>query len=344
MRIALCSTIVPFVEGGARNIVRWLGEQLVAAGHEVAVVEIPEVDHPNSLFDQMVAIRSLRLDDADRVITFRPQSHLIQHPCKVIWFIHHLRTYYDLWNDLELGPPHTVRNEGFRDALHRVDTDALLEAHAVFTNSSVVRDRLAQFNGVDAEILYPPILHPERYFCAGHDDTIVYVSRMEPHKRQHLLLEALPHTTSPVRVRLCGVCRSGDYLKRLRRLASAPGVTGRAIIDDRWISEDEKAAILNGCLAAAYLPNDEDSYGYPTLEAAHACKPTVTTTDAGGVLEFVEDRVTGRVASPNPREIARVLDDIGEHRDRTIALGEAARRRIDELGISWTRVLERLLA
>ena len=43
-----------------------------------------------------------------------------------------------------------------------------------------------------------------------------------------------------------------------------------------------------------FPPFDED-YGYVTLEAFLARKPVVTTTDAGGPLEFVEDGVTGLV-------------------------------------------------
>ncbi len=344
MRIALCSTIVPFVRGGARNIVDWLEEALVEAGHQVEKVLIPEVDHPESLFGQMVGLRWLDLSDADRIICFRPQSHLIRHPHKVLWFIHHLRTYYDLWDDPDLGPPHTVRNIGFRDALHAVDTAALNEAERIFTNSNVVKERLRRFNGVDAEVLYPPVAHSERFRAEEYGDEIVYVSRIERHKRQHLLVEALGHCTTPVRVRLVGECRDGDYRAELQRLADRAQAGDRLAIDDRWISEEEKAAAINRCLAATYMPLDEDSYGYPTLEAAHAAKATVTAHDAGGVLEFVVDGECGVVTDPDPRAIAVSIDRLYEDRQGTRALGKRARGRIEELDITWRRILDRLLA
>ena len=43
MKIVLASTFVPFINGGARFIVEWLQEQLLAHGHEVDVVFWMEV-------------------------------------------------------------------------------------------------------------------------------------------------------------------------------------------------------------------------------------------------------------------------------------------------------------
>ena len=60
---------------------------------------------------------------------------------------------------------------------------------------------------------------------------------------------------------------------------------------------------VNRSLACAYIPFDED-YGYVTLEAFYAGKPVITTEDAGGVLDFVRDRATGLVASPDAESLA----------------------------------------
>lgn len=344
MRIALCSTVVPFVRGGARNIVEWLADALRNEGHSVEMVALPESDHPEHLFDQMAAFRWIDLSDADQVICFRPQSHLIRHPNKVVWFIHHIRAFYDLWDHPEFGHAHTARNQAFREALHRVDTAALQEARKVFTNSAVVSDRLRRYNGIDAPVLYPPVQDPARFVNRGYGDEVVYVSRIEAHKRQHLLVEALRHTTTDVRVRLCGVGVDTEYVESIWATVVDAGLQSRVTIDNRWISEDEKASILSGCLAVAYLPLDEDSYGYPTLEAAHAQKPLLTTTDSGGVLEFVVDGDNGYCVEPDPVALARRLDDLYRDRGSAAQMGDRARRRIAELGVSWTTVVERLLA
>lgn len=343
MKVALCSTFIPFVDGGARNIVEWLQVMLEEAGHEVERVYLPEVDAPPILFQQMAAFRFLDLSAADRVICFRPQSHLVRHPNKVLWFIHHLRPFYDLWGHEEYGYPDDAGTRAFRDALRTVDTAALHEARRVFTNSQVVGERLAEFNDVASEVLYPPILRPERFQFRGLNDEIVSVCRMEDHKRQHLLVEALQHCRSGVRVRLCGR-GSEDYVARLRAMAQELQVADRLRLDDAWISEEDKASILGECLASAYLPFDEDSYGYPTLEAAHSAKATLTTTDSGGVLEFVRDGVNGVVVEPDARALAAVMDRLFEDRDAAARMGAAASQTVTELGITWPHVLEKLLA
>lgn len=345
MKIALCSSFVPFIRGGYRNIVEWLQEELVAAGHQVERIYLPQIDVPDLILPQMAAYRWVDLAAAaDRVICFRPPAHAIPHPHKILWFIHHIRVFYDLWDSPYRGFPDDDQRRNLRDILHRADTAAIQEAKQVFTNSRVVADRLQRYNRIDSEVLYPPIFRPERFHCAGFNDEIVYISRVEPHKRQHLLLEAMRHTRTPVRLRLCGASAGDAYAKELQSTASSAKLRDRVAFDNRWISEDEKAEILAQCLAAAYLPLDEDSYGYPSLEASHASKAVLTTTDSGGVLELVIDGHNGRVCDPDPLALAEAMDQLYLEREKTREMGANAAQRIVDLNISWRHVLERLLA
>jgi glycosyltransferase involved in cell wall biosynthesis len=344
MKIALCSTTVPFVESGARQIVEWLEENLREYGHSVERVYLPEVDQPWLLYRQMMAFRWVDLEAADRVICFRPQSHMIPHPNKVLWFIHHVRVYYDLWDSPYRQFKDDDKHRGIRDAIRAADNAAISEARAVFTNSAVVSDRLKKYNGVESEVLYPPLLRPERFFNRGSNDEIVYVSRIEHHKRQHLLVEALRHTKAPVKLRLCGTTTGDQYPRELRQRILDLGLGDRVSFDNRWVTEDEKASHLADCLAAAYVPVDEDSYGYPTLEAAHSSKPMLTASDSGGVLEFVQDGVNGYVSEPTPLALAEAMDKLFLDRAVTERMGRSAADRVRELGVAWPNVIERLLA
>jgi glycosyltransferase involved in cell wall biosynthesis len=220
----------------------------------------------------------------------------------------------------------------------------LCEAKAIFTNSKVVSARLKTYNDVDSEVLYPPVFESERFFCAGYNDEIAYICRLEHHKRQHLLIEALSFTTTPVRIRLLGTGSGPDYGIALRQKINDCNVADRVILDDRWITEEEKVECLSTCLAAAYLPVDEDSYGYPSLEASHAEKPILTTTDSGGVLELVQDGYNGYIAEPTPESLAIAMDKLYRERSTTEAMGKNAKQRLVDLKISWSHVLERLLA
>lgn len=345
MKVGLVSSAVPLVFGGGRFIVDWLREKLEERGHRVETVFVPSTESPDTVLQQMAAFRLMRLEDHfERVVTFRPPSHVVRHPRKVVWFIHHMRVFYDLWDTEYRGMPDRAPQRALRSAIMRADTAALREAHRVFTNSRVVGDRLRRFNGVESEVLYPPVLRPEIFAAGDHGDEIVCVCRVESHKRQHLLVEAMRHARTPVRLRLCGVGTNPDYVQSLRRAAAEGGTADRVVIEDRWITEEEKAARLERALAAAYVPFDEDSYGYPTIEAAHARRCTVTVSDSGGVTEFVQDGETGLVAAPEPEAVAAAFDRL--HADRALArrLGANAAERVSELGIDWDTVVEKLLA
>ena len=344
MKVVLASSFVPFINGGARFIVEWLEEKLLEHGHEVERFYLPFIETPDDLLDQIAAFRLMDLTQAgDRLIAFRPPSYVLRHPNKVLWFIHHIRTFYDLW-----GQPHaplpTPQNDAIRQALVHLDTEAIGEARRVFTNSRVVSERLRTFNGLASQPLYPPIYRPERFRCEGYGDEILVVCRVEPHKRQLLLIQAMAHVRTGVRLRLCGRSSSELYAQAIQDAIRTLGVADRVSFEDRWISEEEKADLLAGALAAAYLPHDEDSYGYPSLEAAHAQKCVITTHDSGGVLELVEDGQNGLVTEATPVALAEAMDRL--YRDRQLAakLGQANLRRLAELKIDWNHVVKALTA
>jgi glycosyltransferase involved in cell wall biosynthesis len=343
VKIALVSTVVPFVKGGARNIVDWLHQMLLEHGHQVEIVNLPQVDAPWLLFDQMMAFRWIDLSAADRIICFRPQAHLIRHHHKILWFIHHLRGFYDLWDSPYRGFPADPKHCGLRSALQAADSLALKEARLIFTNSQVVSDRLLRFNAIPSEVLYPPVYDAGRFYSAGMNEEIVCICRLEHHKRQHLLVEAMAHTRTSVRLRLCGTSSGSAYPSHLKNRVHDLGLKDRVRIDDRWIREEEKVELLAGCLAAAYLPLDEDSYGYPSLEASHSCKPLLTTTDSGAVLELVHPGYNGFVVEPDPRAIAEAMDRFHSERQATLQMGRNALARLSDLKISWNQVLDRLL-
>jgi glycosyltransferase involved in cell wall biosynthesis len=345
MKIGLVSAAVPLINGGGRFIADWLESELRGRGHQVETVLIPSTENPETVLQQMTAFRTINLSDAyERVITFRPPAHIVQHPNKVVWFIHHFRQFYDLWGTPYCGCPDTALGRALRAQIFCADNVALNAARRVFTNSRVVKDRLAHFNAIDSEVLYPPVLAPERFRSGEYGDEIVSICRLEHHKRQHMLVEALAHTRTPVRLRLCGAGSSPTYADELSETARRLGVADRVSIENRWITEDEKVDLLETALASAYVPFDEDSYGYPTIEAAHARRCTVSVTDSGGVPEFVTDGINGLIAAPEPQAVAEAFDRL--HVDRALArrMGESANERVATLGIDWDTVIGKLLS
>ncbi len=344
MRIGIISSAVPLVNGGYRFLADWLETHLRARGHAVETVYLPSTDNPDTLLEQMAAFRSIRLSDGyERVITLRPPAHVVRHPCKVVWFIHHVRIFYDLWDSPYRSFPDTTPWRALRQQIIAADTNALLDAHRIFTNSRVVAGRLSHFNGIEAEILYPPVLAPERFRVGPYGEEILCVCRLEHHKRQHLLVDAMAHTRSAVQLRVCGVSSNPGYLASLHETARRGGAADRISIENRWITEEEKIALLEAALASAYVPLDEDSYGYPTIEAAHAHRCTITVSDSGGVPEFVTDGVNGLITPPDPEALGAAFDRLHANRLLARRMGDAAAERVTTLGIDWDTVIAKLL-
>ena len=343
MKIILCSSYVPFIHGGGRFIVEWLEQKLRERGHAVERFYLPFVDRPGDLFDQIFAFRLIDLSETcDRLIAFRSPAYVLPHPNKVLWFIHHIRAMYDLWESPYRFVPDSASGRAFRDTLVDVDTRTILEARRVFTNSRVVAERLSRFNGISATPLYPPLLAPERFRNDGCGDEIVVVCRVEQHKRQWLLVEAMRHVMTPVKLRLCGASMSHSHESEIRKAIDQYGLSGRITFENRWITEDEKVERLAPALAVAYLPVDEDSYGYSSLEAAHAQKAILTTTNSGGVLELVEHEANGLVVPPIPQAIAEAMDRLYRDRSATVRMGAANERRLSDLKIDWSTVVDAL--
>ena len=294
---------------------------------------------------EMAAFRMANYESAfDLVICTRPPAHIIRHPRKVLWFIHHERIFYDLW-DSEYNPiPHSERGIALRNAIRTADNVGICEAQAIFANSRIVADRLRDFNRVEAEVLYPPISDDFRPKSVVYGDELLFNCRIADHKRQHLAIEAMSHSRTPVRLRIAGCAHSSEYFSQLRRQIKALKLDDRVTLDNRWISEGEKCHLLTHALASVYIPFDEDSYGYPTLEAAHAQRATISTIDAGGVGEFIRHGKNGLLCAPEAASLGEAFDRLWQDRTYARTLGEAADATVTKMKIDWQRVVERLTA
>jgi glycosyltransferase involved in cell wall biosynthesis len=344
VKVILATSTAPFVHGGAGLLVDWLQEALVARGHEVDTFHIPVDTTARRLPAQLVGLRLWDFTGhGDRLIAVRTPSYLIRHHSKVVWFLHHHRPAYDLW-DTHRDVPDDGAGEEFRRMMLTSDEVALGEAHALFTNSKRVSDRLRHYNGLESEVLYPPLGEGVPAQPGPFSDTLVYVSRVTAHKRQLLAVQALAHTTTPVRLAIGGTDGGSGESDRIRGAIARLGLADRVDFYDEVITDEHKRDLFAGSLGVVYIPEDEDSYGFVGLEAAAAHKPVVTTTDSGGVHELVTDGVNGLVTPPTPQGLAGAFDALWQDRSSAQRMGAAHADRLGELNLSWDHVVERLLA
>jgi glycosyltransferase involved in cell wall biosynthesis len=190
------------------------------------------------------------------------------------------------------------------------------------------------------------LLNPERYYTAGYEDFLLYVSRLAHHKRQWLAIESLRYTKTAMRLVIAGAPDpdSAAYADALQHMVKKYKLSERVTIIPRWINDEEKLDLYARCRAVLYFPFDEDSYGYPSLEAHHSGKPVLTTTDSGGTRELIEHGRNGFLMPPDPQLIAEAMDALYSDIGRAREMGIQAQARVAELGISWDRVADGLLS
>jgi glycosyltransferase involved in cell wall biosynthesis len=170
-------------------------------------------------------------------------------------------------------------------------------------------------------------------------DYIFYPSRLEPQKRQELLIEAAQYLRTPVKIVLAG--SSGDA-RRYSSLVKQHGVADRVCLRG-FVPEAELPGLYADALGVCYLPFDED-YGYVTLEGMLSGKPVVVARDGGGATEFIEHEREGLVVEPEPRALAAALDSLYTDRARARTMGQRGREKLLALNLSWANVVEKLIS
>jgi glycosyltransferase involved in cell wall biosynthesis len=218
-----------------------------------------------------------------------------------------------------------------------------LECRKIFTISAVTQERLQRYNGVPSEVLLYPLNDPENFVNAGYGDYIFAGGRINAGKRQHLLVEAMRHVRSSIRLIVGGPADTEADGRRLRDLISQYNLESRVILDIGFLERTKLAGYVSNALACAYVPFDEDAFGYVTMEAFHASKAMLTTEDAGGLLLIVRDGDTGIVTFPDPQALAIAIDRLATDRAEAMRLGAAARESWVSRRITWPDTIERLL-
>ena len=271
--------------------------------------------------------------DADLVVATNFPSYFVRHPRKVVWLFHQHRGAYELadeaWSDI-----------GTDDAsleVQRLLADGI-PGHWARRRLYPLRGPLP--TGCHASTDWPPSRCTIRRRCRPADPRTV--------RRLHFLrYSAGAQQASPAGCRrgpgfvLRGPRRhrgSWRSAGRPRSSARQPELRNRSSCSAS--SRRRAGRSLRGRSGVVYAPRDED-YGYATLQAFLAGKPVITAPDSGGVLEFVEDGVTGFVTDGSPESLGKATDRLAEDPGLAQRMGEEGRARIQ--GWSWSEVVATLL-
>lgn len=337
-RVLVCTAQVPFASGGAERHAEGLVREIAAFGHEAELVRLPFKWYPRAeILTSALAWRLLDLSEADGkrvdlVIPMKFPSYLVRHENKVVWLIHQFRQAYDRFGTQQSDFTASPEDTRWRELIAESDRTGLTEARKIFTNARNTADRLARFNGIEAEALYHPPPLAGRYRTEASQGFALAAGRLDAWKRVDLAIAAAAAGRFPLVVAGDGADRA-----RLEGLARGSGAdvrfTGR-------VSDDELLGLYATCGAVIFPPADED-YGYIALEAFLSKKPVVTCTDSGGPLEFVVDGENGRVVAPEAAALGAAAADLLSKPEEAREFGERGFERVRE--IRWENAVRALL-
>ena len=342
--ILICTTQVPFTTGGGESHVEGLRRALIESGYNAETSAIPFKWYPpgeimrGALAWRLIDLSSANGKSIDLVIGMKFPAYLVAHENKVVWVMHQYRSAYNLWgtpfDDLSTYP----EGARIREWIRHCDARFLPKSKKIFANSQTVAQRLLRYNNINSETLYHPPPRVDQLRRGEQGDYVFYPSRLEPQKRQELLIEAARFLKSPIKIIIAGNAADPNHYESLvKKFGVGDRVTLRG-----FVSESEIVELYADALAVCYLPFDED-YGYVTLEGMFSGKPIIVPNDGGGATEFIEHESEGLIVEPEPQAIAEALDSLYLDRRRAAAMGDRGFEKLNSLNLSWHHVVEKII-
>jgi len=192
------------------------------------------------------------------------------------------------------------------------------------------------YNAVDAEAIRREARQKPETLPNKPPNSVVFVhvAVLTRHKKaQHLGIEALGRLPAHLNAQLwiCGdVGDGGDasYLEELHRLVAELDLQERVHFLG-W-RKDVPCVVMASDVSILPSVDHSESFGMVLAEAMAQGKPCIGST-MGGVPEVIEDGVTGLVCEPTAEGLAAAMARLCESEDLRRSMGEAGRRRVEDL-------------
>lgn len=346
MKIVIGTVKVPFVIGGAEYLARNLRSALYEHGHEAEIISMPFIDSPLSRIEEHIVAARLMDQEwswggrADLFIGLKFPAYYMPHPNKVIWALHQHRAAYDLFNTEYSNLKNNSEGVAVKEIVKRADDIYIREAKRVYTIADNVTNRMLKYNNIIAQTLYHPCPDMEKLQAGEYQNYILMPSRINITKRQMLALEALLYSESDIALYFVGKAEAEEEKNKMLQFVKEHRLEKRVQFFD-FVSQEDKIRLYANARAVMFIPKDED-YGYITLEAMSSAKAVITVKDSGGPLEFVNNGETGIVCEPKAKDIAKAIDFFAEDLNQAIRFGEAGKKRLTSMNISWSHVVKEL--
>ena len=392
MRVALLTReYPPEVYGGAGVHVEYLAREL-ARLEEVTVhcwgadrpeAGVPAVGYrpwdvlagqePHRAALQAVSIdlaMAANVEGAEVVHSHTWYTNLAGHLAKLLYGVPHVATVHSLeplrpWKAEQLGGGYALSSFCERTALEAADA-------IIAVSEGMRRDLLACYPTIEAgrvEVIYNGVdtkeYRPdertgvlERYGIDPELPSVVFVGRITRQKGLRYLLDAAPAFDPQAQLVLCAGAPDTPELgaeveRQVERLRDE---RGGVIWLDRMLPKEEVVQILSHA-SVFVCPSIYEPLGIVNLEAM-ACEAAVVATATGGIVEVVDEGVTGLLVPFEPKTdgsqdpldpegfvagIAGRVNELLRDRDRAREMGRAGRKRVIER-FAWPAIAEQTAA
>ena len=383
MRVALLTReYPPEVYGGAGVHVEYLARELArleqltvhawgadrdgVVGHQAWDALAGDAPHLAALRAMSIDLTmAARVSDAEVVHSHTWYANFGGHLAKLIYDIPHVATVHSLeplrpWKAEQLGGGYALSSFCERIALENADAVIAvsegMKRDVLAAYPAVSSDRVRViYNGIDTDE-YRPVSGTDVLERHGVDvgrPLVVFVGRITRQKGVPYLVEAARSFAEGAQLVLCAGAPDtpeieADVERRVERLRAE---RGNVIWIDEFLPKPDLIQLLSHATVVA-CPSIYEPLGIVNLEAM-ACEAAVVATATGGIVEVVQDGVTGLLvpfeSAPGgiePRDpagfvagIASRVNSLLADPERAAAMGRAGRARAVE-SFAWPAIAE----
>lgn len=331
----------PRVVGGIARVVNDLSKRLIKDGHEVTVVTYREgnapyyeldkgvkvyrVDNfminPNNFIDWVMQLNFNMVAKTGEIIAKEGKFDVIHaHDWLVANAAKTLKHSFDIPIVATIHATEAGRNSGIREPNQKYinDTEWMLtyEANEVIVNSNYMKSEvqrlfglpfekinvvpngvnLNKFTGMDRDYSF------RRKYAMDNEKIILFMGRLVYEKGVQNLIAAMPKVLASYHDAKLVIAGKGGMLDELKAQADYLGISNKVYFAGYMNGKDVERMYKAADISV--FPSTYEPFGIVALEGMLAERPIVVS-DAGGLGEIVEHRVTGMKSyCGNPNSIA----------------------------------------
>ncbi|MEA1962755.1 MAG: glycosyltransferase, partial [Patescibacteria group bacterium] len=168
---------------------------------------------------------------------------------------------------------------------------AIIKFDINIANSNNIRARVKSHTKSDAHaVIWPPVA-VDKFKWIEQGDYYLSFGRVDEAKRIELIAQAFLKIPDKKLI----ICSGGPRLEAVKKIVG----NAKNIQILGWVSDEKLFDLVGRCLAAVYIPLDEDA-GMTHLESNSAGKPYLGVRE-GGLIESTIDNETGILIPKNPK-------------------------------------------